>query len=82
MLTVFYLRRWKHQEFGCAVFLSSPSRWLLYGEDVMERLFYIPGSGYFLPVAQSLRDVVNSQGYRGGVVALDSVPYAKASRPA
>lgn len=68
-------------ELGCALLFSSPSRWLLYGEDVMERLFYIPGSGYCLPVAQSLRDVVNSQGCGGVVVALDSVPYAKASRP-
>lgn len=48
----------------------------------MERLFYIPGSGYFLPVAQPPRDVVNSQGEGGAVVALDFVPYAKASSPA
>lgn len=59
-----------------------PPTWLLYGEDVMERLFYIPGSGYFLPVAQPPRDVVNSQGEGGAVVALDFVPYAKASSPA
>lgn len=45
-------------------------------------MFYILVSGYFPPVAQSLMDVVNSQGEGGAVVALDFVPYAKISRPA
>lgn len=37
---------------------------------------------YFPPGAHSLRDVVNSQGEGGAVVAIDFVPFAKASRPA
>jgi len=45
----------------------------------MDQLFSVPGSGYFLPVAQSLRNVVNSQGEGAAVVALNSVPCAKAS---
>lgn len=45
----------------------------------MEELFSVPGSGYFLPVAQSPRNVVDSQGQGGAVVDLDFVPCAKAS---
>ena len=45
----------------------------------MEELFSVPGSSYFLPVAQSPRNVVDSQGQGGAVVDLDFVPCAKAS---
>lgn len=61
------------------VFLYAPSRLLLYGEGGMEELLSVPGSGYFLPVPWSPRNVVNSKGERGAVVALDFVPCAKAS---
>lgn len=62
-----------------AVFLCNPSRLLLYREGVMKELFSVPGSTCFLPVAESLRNVANSQGEGGAVVALNFVPCAKAS---
>lgn len=62
-----------------AVFLYSPSRLLLYGEGVLEDLFSVPGSTYFLTVAQSPRNIANSQGEGGAVVALNFVPCAKVS---
>lgn len=61
------------------IFLYSPSKLLLYGEGVMKELFSVPGSGYFLRVVQSPRNVVNSQGEGGAVVVLNFVSCAEAS---
>lgn len=60
------------------VFLDSPSTLFLYGVGVIEELFSVPGSGYFLPVSQSLGMWLIQQGDGGAVVALGFVSCTKA----